>query len=101
MRLDGMRTSATIASANSSTVSASKASGAAGVRRPTRERGVDYLKISASPVPIQDTEGDTKNDIVERKAKTTPMVTPTDDRLTFPAIGQVGPPIQSSTTLKV
>ena len=50
----------------------------------------------------QDTEGDTKEDTVERKAKTHAHCNAhADGSLTFLALGQVGPPIQSSTTLKV
>ena len=71
----------------------------AGARRSTHGRGTRATLGSCSqPSSNQNTKGDTKKDIVERKAKTHAHGnTHADGRLTFLAIGQVGPPIQSST----
>ena len=70
----------------------------AGTRRPTRGHRVGLLRLCSQPSSNQNTKGDTKKDIVERKAEAHAHGnTHADGRLTFLAIGQVGPQIPPST----
>ena len=70
----------------------------AGARRPARGRGGGLLGSCSQPNSNQNTKGDTKKDVVKRKAKAHANGnTHADGRLTSVAVGQVGPPIQSST----
>ena len=69
----------------------------AGARQPTRGRGVGLLRRCSRPSSNQNTKGDTKKDVVERKAEAHVYGnTHVDGKLRLLAIGQVDPQTQST-----
>ena len=75
----------------------------AGAQRPTRGRGAGLLENRTQRSSNPNTHGDANCDVVECNAKShtdsrADGNAHADGRLTFLAIGHVGPPMQSSTT---